>query len=876
MRAPSAVFPDPDAPFECASGEVLNASGECVPFERIECGEGTLEEEGQCVPNPEAIVSCGAGTVAVANRCLSTLEALRVQSHSQAREPDDPNFAAGNPNLLTLAAAGDSVLVHGVIDAPEDIDSDGDLDQDFDWFAFEAEAGTLLEISIANDGLPAPFFAVLGVGEASFFSRQSAINRDNAPRRQVYLPVSGTYLVAVTDQVAVNGGLIGAPLSGSPSFGYFLIIETLPPLTPKNVDYDTPIATPLEELATNGLAFVGVAGAHFARLAASQADSSYGAVLTVLDSDLQFVAELELAAEGTRPLALADAGLVLLPDWKQATGFATEPDIELQLTALAPASLPLSLDTELAAGASQWVAFDANASSLIEFGAAADASSSVRPLLRLYDDELRPMVEISDQDEALGQWFFEAAQPVLLELRNQGAEGSGDQSCGLNVASHEAIALAAITQATPHSSASSTLLPEGGAAWFVIEQGLSQPGSLDLEIAPEGQAQLQVDCIALYPERDAATSYRPLESTSASALGEVLSAELRALAEPSWLLVRAMATVGTSAVNLSADYVPFPSFEAPAGESCAAPIEWPAQSGSYLVDILSYGNDYSGMGDCFDPQFGASPGPDAFFSLRVPGEAVVELAVDQVGSGILDPTLALYPEGSCALLADGCLVADDVIGAVAVSWVNPSESEQEVLIYVDNWLSATPASEGDALIIDAQLTQPSCGDGQVEGLEACDDGESEGGDGCTACTIDEGYSCVGAPSFCIPTPQGDSCGDVLELSASSYTLDWGFFSNQLSASCLGQAYAGPDLVFRVELEADELFAVSATAPAGADVAFVVSTSCEGTASCIAGVDEMGEGEGERLEFTAPAAGEYFIALESHVGTSTGHFQLEIE
>ncbi len=48
-----------------------------------------------------------------------------------------------------------------------------------------------------------------------------------------------------------------------------------------------------------------------------------------------------------------------------------------------------------------------------------------------------------------------------------------------------------------------------------------------------------------------------------------------------------------------------------------------------------------------------------------------------------------------------------------------------------------------------------CGDGTKAGAEACDDGNVVAGDGCSAtCTVQPGYTCAGAPSVCTTT-----CGD---------------------------------------------------------------------------------------------------------------------
>ncbi|AKT41886.1 uncharacterized protein CMC5_061070 [Chondromyces crocatus] len=43
---------------------------------------------------------------------------------------------------------------------------------------------------------------------------------------------------------------------------------------------------------------------------------------------------------------------------------------------------------------------------------------------------------------------------------------------------------------------------------------------------------------------------------------------------------------------------------------------------------------------------------------------------------------------------------------------------------------------------------PRCGDGAIDAGERCDDGNGVSGDGCSACGVDDGYTCSGAPSVC--------------------------------------------------------------------------------------------------------------------------------
>ena len=66
----------------------------------------------------------------------------------------------------------------------------------------------------------------------------------------------------------------------------------------------------------------------------------------------------------------------------------------------------------------------------------------------------------------------------------------------------------------------------------------------------------------------------------------------------------------------------------------------------------------------------------------------------------------------------------------------------------------TPAASEPA----ASLSDSLCGNGKIESSEQCDDGNIVIEDGCTGCMVNQGYSCIGAPSLCTAV-QGQGCGD---------------------------------------------------------------------------------------------------------------------
>ncbi|MCZ7677914.1 MAG: myxococcus cysteine-rich repeat containing protein [Sandaracinaceae bacterium] len=66
--------------------------------------------------------------------------------------------------------------------------------------------------------------------------------------------------------------------------------------------------------------------------------------------------------------------------------------------------------------------------------------------------------------------------------------------------------------------------------------------------------------------------------------------------------------------------------------------------------------------------------------------------------------------------------------------------------------------------IDFDFVPFACGNGRIEGSEACDDGNAVDGDGCTACAVDSGYSCSGAPSVCTASAANGTCATATVVS----------------------------------------------------------------------------------------------------------------
>lgn len=235
----------------CGDGTTADATGKCVPdFEKIECATGTKQDGANCVPDEAACetgtslkdgkcvadVVCGAGTTAREGECLTDNDILKLDADvTEAAGQNDPNFG-GMPQVLTLPAASSSLTVAGKINSPEDADTDGDLDQDLDVYAFQAMAGTYLNIKTLN----------LGAGSTSFVIQgpegyvRLAPSASDSPSRQVLLPYTGNYAIILGPSQQLSDLSIGP--AGGDDKDYLLVVENLGP-------FDLTQATTLDSAA---------------------------------------------------------------------------------------------------------------------------------------------------------------------------------------------------------------------------------------------------------------------------------------------------------------------------------------------------------------------------------------------------------------------------------------------------------------------------------------------------------------------------------------------------------------------------------------------------------------------------------------------------
>ena len=222
----------------CGDQTMADATGKCVPtYAEVTCATGTMLSEGVCVPSPQVCapgttfnngtcapdVVCGDATTARDGKCLSDEDLLKLDADlTEGAGENDPTYG-GSPVMITLPAASSSTTILGSIDAPTDKNQDTILDQDVDYYAFTATAGTFLNIKALNKGAGALAFVIEGPnGYQRLAPTQSA-----SPERQLLLPYDGEYRIIVGPARQLYNLSVGP--DGGPGRDYLLVIENLGP-----------------------------------------------------------------------------------------------------------------------------------------------------------------------------------------------------------------------------------------------------------------------------------------------------------------------------------------------------------------------------------------------------------------------------------------------------------------------------------------------------------------------------------------------------------------------------------------------------------------------------------------------------------------------
>lgn len=237
---------------ECGPG-TIDEAGECVPAPS--CGTGTVrdDESGLCVPDGSIVcsngtvfdmltgtckidpTSCQNGTVLINNACVDPTAGLTVD----VQEGPEPNglgiveTSTAQAGSITLAPTGTAFVVHGSIAPWRDDDGDGALDPDIDTYVVTVAGPALLRVTA--DGvhdLTAGFYATAADDAMAPLAswRRFGINvAGDTSQRQIYLPGAGTYRLAIGDTRTLHEYLLTGTALAAPTGDYYVSITELGP-----------------------------------------------------------------------------------------------------------------------------------------------------------------------------------------------------------------------------------------------------------------------------------------------------------------------------------------------------------------------------------------------------------------------------------------------------------------------------------------------------------------------------------------------------------------------------------------------------------------------------------------------------------------------
>jgi hypothetical protein len=216
---------------QCDPGTTMDVDGVCKGTATT-CSDGTMLVDGVCVIDPNA---CQDGTVLVGGQCVDPGHV--TADVEEAAEPNGFGLlgetSTAPAGQIMLKPAGQHFVIHGTIEPFRDADGDGQLDADVDTYVIDVSTPVMLSVSVDGlHGLAGGFVSVANVASThplASWTRFGINPLGDASKRQLYLPVAGTYVIAIADtrSLTLSGAAVGAE-EGKPTLEYYVSIEQVP------------------------------------------------------------------------------------------------------------------------------------------------------------------------------------------------------------------------------------------------------------------------------------------------------------------------------------------------------------------------------------------------------------------------------------------------------------------------------------------------------------------------------------------------------------------------------------------------------------------------------------------------------------------------
>lgn len=680
---------------ECGPGTVLRET-ECVPISDTVCGEGTSESNDTCLPDvvcgldtqpntdgecvPSFDVTCGPGTAALGEQCLPLQDVIAAGPTVDSLENDDPQHG-GQPLDFNLAPQGDSIVLAGTLDPPEDLDGDNQPDQDVDSFQFNATAGQVIQIIALSSGPGVAFLIEGASSDNAFYARQSALNQEADPQRLIVIPTDGLYRIHVTVDGAFQDTVFTPPPTpiGSTRFTYHLIVETADPIVPLAL---LPTHVPAQVEPTfdrphdnTWLFFPPDETERLVQLEVDRHDPAFRPAMLLFSRDLDFIGEIADYGTGeSRVFSLPAEGVVAVQDWISADGFANTPDqvrvIDATITPL-PAALTLSTSTTTVNAA-----FEAPVNRLIEVTLTPPSGASGTLSLRNLAGERLIHTPFSDAGPTTLRYFNTSGTPLQLGIESL-EPPTGDYTVDITA---RTVLTASGDAAGGYTSAFAGLDTE---TWIVYPDAtVSTPSAALLDPSP-AKTGLTVSVYA----QD--STFRTLFE------GEDLSAYPVAVPPSDLLLVRLNPAAPVNG-NFSLGLTLSELTPTTPGDTCEtanpALISGPGQE-LYAVSLENSTNAFSAaLGNACTT--GDDTGADHAFGVDVPDGHVLRVVAHGDGAGEA-PHVSIVQLGAnaCANPSEWtCAATGGGWRGASVSWTNTTGASQNTLVVIDHGVTGPYAA----------------------------------------------------------------------------------------------------------------------------------------------------------------------------------------
>ena len=308
-------------------------AGTCLPTEEV-CDNGTVfsEDTGLCLPE----ATCRMGDVILDGQCVAPIQEALANADVTSNEEADPAAnnddptTGGTPAELTIPSMDTALSVAGVIGEATDLDGDGALDQDLDYYTFTATAGQLFDVSVQPAGGGSLSFMLMDAD--GDYQRFSTFGFSSGAQRSFLIPTDGTYTLVVGPALTLaSEGLIGP--AGGEAWDYLLQIQESTAPTPTDVDTSAANLTgSFANLSDNLFRATNLSSGDYVVFSADTIGEDVEGVVQLWSSPTELFATYDIEQGDELAIALPFDEPLIFFDWETALG----DDLGFEVSAQAP------------------------------------------------------------------------------------------------------------------------------------------------------------------------------------------------------------------------------------------------------------------------------------------------------------------------------------------------------------------------------------------------------------------------------------------------------------------------------------------------------------------------------------------------------------